>query len=114
MPERFDLGGAAFHLVIDSARFGPELARAEQQAKAASQRIEAALASIGSSGARIGGGPAAGLKAVEAAAQQAAVSVKRTSDEVKRLGSTQARITLAVDARGGAAEIALIKGELRG
>ncbi len=45
MAERFDLGGAAFHLVVDSRLFGPVLKQAEADAKAASGRIDAALRS---------------------------------------------------------------------
>lgn len=43
MPERFDLGGAAYHLVIDKSQFGPVLKQAEAEARAASAKIDAAL-----------------------------------------------------------------------
>lgn len=47
MPERFDLGGASFHLVVSSAAFNAALTKAEADARAASQKIAAALAGVG-------------------------------------------------------------------
>jgi hypothetical protein len=43
MPERFDLGGAAFHLAVTSDQFKRALAQAEADARAASAKIDAAL-----------------------------------------------------------------------
>jgi hypothetical protein len=84
MAERFDLGGAAFHLVITSDQFKRALTQAETDARAASQKIEAALNGIGRGGAitpKVNAAPASAAfnqVITQAKAAQAAASFTAT------------------------------------
>ena len=99
MPERFDLGGAAFRLVIDGSAFQPSLARAEQDATRASQRIQATLSGIG----RGVGGSGGVTIAVKADVGQANTALNGIQQRARELQAAS-RVTLAIRADGGQAE----------
>lgn len=82
MAERFDLGGAAFHLVIDGSKFGPALTKAEADARAASQKIAAALSGVGR-----GGGAVIAPKIDVAPGQQAFGRLEASAKEARAAAS---------------------------
>ncbi len=99
MPERISLGGASFELRVDGSNFGPELVRAEQQARAASQKIATALGGPG--GGSAGRGTIAiGVRVDSQTADKAFADIQRRAREV----SANSKISLSITANGEQAE----------